>query len=62
MEKCCVCKVARYCSLAHTGQAWKKGRLRHKVMRPLLKRWRKIAEGKDATTELCERVLGSKPK
>ena len=70
MEKCSVCKVARYCSLAHSVQAWKKGRLCHNVLCPLLKRWRKITEGKDATTELCdelfndffERVLASKPK
>ena len=70
MEKCSVCKVARYCSQAHSIQAWKKGRLCHKVMCPLLKRWRKITEGKDATAELCdklfsdffERVLGSKAK
>jgi len=70
MEKCSVCKVARYCSRDHSIQAWKKGRLCHKVVCPLLKRWRKITDGKDATTELCEelfndffeRVLGSKPK
>ena len=70
MEKCSVCKVARYCSLAHSIQAWKQGRLCHKVMCPLLKRWRKITEGTGTTAELCdelfnkcfERVLGSKPK
>ena len=70
MEKCSVCKVARYCSQAHNIQAWKKGRLCNKVMCPLLKRWRKITEGKNATTEICdelfstffERVLASKPK
>jgi len=70
MEKCSVCKVARYCSQAHSVQAWKKGRLCHKVMCPLLKRWRKITEGKYITTELCdelfnnffERVLAWKPK
>jgi len=69
MEKCSVCKVARYCSFAHSIQAWNKGRLCHKVMCPWLKRWRKITEGEDATTELrdklCndffERVLASKP-
>jgi rubrerythrin len=70
MEKCSVCKVARYCSQAHSIQAWKKGRLCHKVMCPLLKRWRKITEGKGTTTEVrdelfndfFERVLASKPK
>jgi len=70
MGKCSVCKVARYCSRVHSIQAWKKGRLCHKVMCPWLKRWRKIAEGKSSTTELCdelcndffERVLASKPK
>ena len=70
MEKYRVCKVARYCSRDHSIQAWKKGRLCHKVMCPWLKRWRKITEGKDATTELCdelcndffERVLASKPR
>jgi len=72
LEKCSVCKVARYCSRDHSIQAWKKGRLCHKVMCPLLKRWRKITEGKGTTTrtELCdelfndffERVLASKTK
>ena len=47
MEKCSVCKVARYCSEAHSIQAWKKGRLCHKVMCPWLKRWRKIKPGKE---------------
>jgi len=32
MEKCSVCKVARYCSRAHSIKAWKKDRLCHKVM------------------------------
>jgi len=64
MEKCSVCKVARYCSYAHSIKAWKTGRLCHKVMCPLLKRWRKITEGKDTTAEVdfFERVLASKPK
>ena len=71
MEKCSVCKVARYCSQDHSVQAWKKGRLCHRVMCPFLKRWRKITEGKGAAAELCdelfndffERVLASsKPK
>ena len=71
MEKCSVCKVARYCSRDHSIQAWKKGRLCHRVMCPFLKRWRKITEGKGAAAELCdelfndffERVLASsKPK
>ena len=70
MEKCSVCKVARYCSRDHSIKAWKKGRLCHKVMCPLSKRWLKIKPGKGTTTELCdelfndffERVLASKPK
>jgi len=70
MEKCSVCKVARYCSRAHSIQAWKKGRLCHKVMCPFLQRWRKIKPGKVTTIELrdelCndffERLLASKPK
>ena len=70
MEKCSVCKVARYCSQAHSVHAWKKGRLCHKVMCPWLKRCRKITEGKYSTTDVCdelfndffERVLASKPK
>jgi len=45
MDKCSVCKVARYCSEAHNMQAWMKGRLCHKVMCPFLTRWRKA--GKD---------------
>jgi len=70
MEKYSICKVTRYCSQAHSIQAWKKGRLCHKVMCPWLKHWRKITEGtKDTTSELCdelfndffERVLASKP-
>jgi len=70
MEKCSICKVARYCSRAHSIKAWKKGRLCHKVMCPFLQRWRKIKPGKETTNELrdklCndffERVLASKPK
>jgi len=70
MEKCSVCKVARYCSQAHSMQAWQKGRLCHKVMCPHLKRWRKIKPDKETTTDLrhalysdfFERVLASKPK
>ena len=41
MNKCSVCKVARYCSRTHQIYAWKKGRLCHKVMCPLLRHWRK---------------------
>jgi len=70
MEKCSVCKVARYCSRAHCIQAWKTGRLSHRVMCSFLKRWRKMTEGKETTTELrdelfndfFERVLASRPK
>ena len=49
MDKCSVCKVARYCSRTHQIYAWKKGRLCHKVMCQLLRRWRKAKakEGKD---------------
>ena len=60
MAKCSVCKVARYCSRAHSIQAWAKGRLCHKVMCPFLKRWRKIKEGKDttrSTNELCDELV-----
>jgi len=70
MDKCSVCKVARYCSQAHSIKAWKKGRLCHMVTCPLLKRWRKITEGKGITAELCdelfndffEHAFASKPK
>ena len=70
MEKCSVCKVARYCSRGHSIQAWMKGRLCHKVMCPFLHRWRKIKPGKETTTDLCdelcndffERILAFKPK
>ena len=49
---------------------WKKERLCDKVMCPWTKRWRKIAEGKDTTTDLCDElcneffecVLASKPR
>jgi len=68
IEKCSVCKVARYCSYGHSIQAWKKGRLCHKVVCPYLQRWRKIKPGKETTTALCdelcndffERVVASK--
>ena len=70
MKKCSFCKVARYCSVAHSIQGWRKGRLCHKVMCPYLQRWRKIKPGKRKTIELrdalCndffERVLASKLK
>jgi len=72
MEKCSICKVARYCSATHQLQAWKKGRLCHKVMCPLLKSWRKMnPPGKAAAAAVSyhelfnnffERVLVSKPK
>jgi len=57
MEKCSVCKVARYCNSAHSIHAWKKGRLYHKVMCPLLKRWRKIMEGEGAITEVRDELF-----
>ena len=57
MAKCSVCKVARYCSRGHSIQAWAKGRLCHKVMCPFLKRWRKIKQGEDTTTELCDKLV-----
>jgi len=56
MEKCSVCKVARYCSRAHSIQAWQKGRLCHTVMCPLLKRWRRLQGGKatnDSSNAIC---------
>jgi len=73
MKKCSVCKVARYCSEAHNLQAWKEGRLCHKVMCPFLKRWRRtteaIKQGKETAYSLdellndfFERVLAFKPK
>jgi len=55
MEKCSVCKVARYCSRAHSIQAWQKDRLCHKVMCPLLKRWRRLQVG-EATTDSCNAI------
>jgi len=56
MEKCSVCKVARYCSQDHSIQSWKKGRLCHKVMCPLFKRWRKMQLGKN-NAESCDEIL-----
>jgi len=56
MEKCSDCKVARYCSRAHSIEAWQKYRLCHKVMCPLLKRWRKLQVGKatgDSHNSIC---------
>ena len=41
------CHVTRYCSKGHQKQVWKKGHLCHKVMCPLLKRWRWMQKGKD---------------
>jgi len=61
MTKCSVCKVARYCSRAHSIQSWQRlglgleGRLCHKVMCPLLKRWRKL-QGRKATTDSCSAI------
>jgi len=46
MEKCSGCKASHYCSRAHQEQAWKRGRLCHKVMCPLLNRWRRLKKGK----------------
>ena len=57
MDKCSVCKVARYCIQTHQIYAWKRGRLSHKVMCPLLTRWRKakVKEGKD-NVESCNAI------
>jgi len=41
MMVCMGCLVTRYCSQAHQRRTWKKGRLCHKVMCPLLQRWRR---------------------
>jgi len=69
MEKCSVCKVARYCSEAHSIEAWKKGRLCHKEMCPFLKRWRKMNLGKETTVlhdklfnDIFKRIRAFKPK
>ena len=49
MMMCVGCHVARYCSQDHQRRAWKKGRLCHKVMCPLLKRWRRLQKGNYTT-------------
>jgi tetratricopeptide (TPR) repeat protein len=49
MMVCVGCHVARYCSQDHQRRAWKKGRLCHKVMCPLLKRWRRLQKGRYTT-------------
>ena len=46
MEKCSVCKVARYCNTIHSIEDWDNDRFGHKVMCPLLKRWRRLQMGK----------------
>jgi len=45
MMVCVGCHVVRYCNQGHQRQAWKKGRLYHKVMCPLLRRWRRVQKG-----------------
>ena len=40
MQICRGCKVSAFCSPAHQKKAWKKGRLSHKYMCPVLNRWR----------------------
>jgi len=68
MEKCSVCKVARYCCEAHQLQSWQKGRLCHKVMCPLLQHWRKTkgtdnSESRDELfSDFFQKVLASNPK
>ena len=57
MESCSGCKVTRYCSRAHQEHAWKKGRFCHKVMCPLLNRWRKMeAKGSE---ESCSALFSN---
>ena len=40
ISMCSICEVVDYCSKTHQKLAWNRGRLRHKVMCPFLKRWR----------------------
>jgi len=56
MMVCVGCLVTRYCSQAHQRRAWKKGRLCHKVMCPLLKRWRRLQNG-EYTTDSCNAIF-----
>jgi len=56
MMVCVGCLVTRYCSQAHQRRAWKKGRLCHKVMCPLLKRWRRLQKG-EYTTDSCNTIF-----
>ena len=56
MQICGGCKVAEYCSRAHQKQAWKKGRLCHKVICPLQNHWRRVKKGKD-TAESCDSLF-----
>ena len=58
MEKCSGCMVARYCSRAHQEQAWKRGRICHEDMCPLLNRWRKMKdEGTADDVESCNAIF-----
>ena len=52
MRTCGGCNVAHYCCRPHQKQTWKKGRLCHRAMCPLFKRWRRVKKGKD-TAESC---------
>jgi len=53
---CVGCLVTRYCSQAHQRRAWKKGRLCHKVMCPLLQRWRRLQK-REYTTDSCNAIF-----
>jgi len=53
MQICGGCNVAHYCSRSHQKQSWKKGRICHKDICPLLNRWRRVKKGKD-NSESCK--------
>jgi len=53
---CGACGVARYCDKAHQEESWncKKHHQSHKIVCPLLKRWRHVLKGKRGNGETAE--------
>lgn len=43
---CDKCLVARFCCEGHLAKSWKRGRVCHRYLCPLFKRWREVKKGK----------------
>ena len=59
MAKCSGCKVARYCSRAHQEQAWKRSRVYHKVLCPLLNGWGRMKDKEKDDDESCRTLCSN---